>query len=103
MGKSERDYRGLAAECYDLWFGDEPFWDQAFFSDRIRRNRGAALEIGCGTGRLLIPFLRDGVTVEGLDASAEMLAICSSKAAALGLIPTLHQQLMQESPSPSCA
>ena len=31
MSKSDWDYRGLAAECYDLWFGDEPFWDQAFF------------------------------------------------------------------------
>jgi hypothetical protein len=31
MTKSDWDYRGLAAECYDLWFGEEPFWDQAFF------------------------------------------------------------------------
>ena len=53
MTKSNWDYRGIAAECYDLWFGDEPFWDQAFFEDRIRHNGGAALEIACGTGRLL--------------------------------------------------
>ena len=38
MAKSDWDYRGLAAECYDLWFGDEPFWDQAFFHDRIRHH-----------------------------------------------------------------
>ena len=25
MPKSDWDYRGLAAECYDLWFGEEPF------------------------------------------------------------------------------
>ena len=56
MTKSDWDYRGLAAECYDLWFGDEPFWDQAFFYDRIRHNGGVALEIACGTGRLLVPF-----------------------------------------------
>ena len=57
MTKSDWDYRGLAAECYDLWFGDEPFWEQAFFHDRIRHNGGVALEIACGTGRLLVPFL----------------------------------------------
>ena len=45
MTKSDWDYRGLAADCYDLWFGDEPFWDQAFFHDRIRHNGGTALEI----------------------------------------------------------
>ncbi len=84
MTKSDWDYRGLAAECYDLWFGDEPFWDQAFFHDRIRHHGGMALEIACGTGRLLVPFLRDGLVVEGLDASAEMLAICHTKAAFRG-------------------
>jgi SAM-dependent methyltransferase len=96
MTKSDWDYRGLAAECYDLWFGDEPFWDQAFFHDRIRHNSGVALEIACGTGRLLLPFLRDGLVVEGLDASEEMLAICRTKAAHVGVTPTLYQHLMQD-------
>jgi SAM-dependent methyltransferase len=96
MTKSDWDYRGLAAECYDLWFGDEPFWDQVFFHDRIRHNRGMALEIACGTGRLLVPFLRDGLSVEGVDASAAMLAICRTKAAHVGVTPTLYQQLMQD-------
>jgi SAM-dependent methyltransferase len=96
MTKSDWDYRGLAAECYDLWFGDEPFWDQAFFHDRLRHNSGVALEIACGTGRLLVPFLRDGLAVEGVDASAEMLAICRTKAAYVGVTPTLYQQLMQD-------
>jgi ubiquinone/menaquinone biosynthesis C-methylase UbiE len=96
MTKSDWDYRGLAAECYDLWFGDEPFWDQAFFHDRIRRNGGTALEIACGTGRLLVPFLRDGLAVHGMDASEEMLAICRTKAAHVGLTPRLYHQLMQD-------
>ena len=43
-----------------------------------------------------MPFLRDGLAVEGLDASAEMLAICRSKAAHVGVTPTLYQQLMQD-------
>jgi len=96
MAKSDWDYRGLAAECYDLWFGDEPFWDQACFYDRIRQNGGVALEIACGTGRLLLPFLRDGLVVEGLDASEEMLSICRTKAAHVGVTPTLYQQHMQD-------
>ena len=96
MTKSDWDYRGIAAECYDLWFGDEPFWDQACFQDRIRENGGVALEIACGTGRLLVPFLRDGLIVEGVDSSEEMLAICRTKAVRVGLTPTLYRQHMQD-------
>ena len=96
MTKSDWDYRGVAAECSDLWFGDEPFWDQAFFHDRICHNGGVALEIACGTGRLLVPLLRDGLSVEGVDASEEMLAICRTKAAHVGVTPTLYHQLMQD-------
>lgn len=96
MIKSDWDYSGLAAESYDLWFGDEPFWDQAFFHDRIRQNGGVALEIACGTGRLLVPFLRDGLALRGVDASEEMLAICRTKAAQLQVSPILYQQLMQD-------
>jgi ubiquinone/menaquinone biosynthesis C-methylase UbiE len=96
MTKSDWDYRGLAAECYDLWFGEEPFWDQNFFYQRLCRNGGVALEIACGTGRLLVPFLRDGLAVEGVDASAEMLEICRHKSTRVGVTPLLYQQLMQD-------
>ena len=89
-------YSGLAADTYDLWFGDEPFWDQAFFFECITANGGAALELACGTGRLLVPFLRHGLDVEGTDASPEMLDICRHKAAAQGVVAVLHQQLMQQ-------
>ena len=96
MTPSQWTYSGLAADTYDLWFGDEPFWDQSFFLECITGNGGAALELACGTGRLLVPFLRDGLDVEGTDASAEMLDICRRKAAAQGARPVLHQQLMQD-------
>lgn len=95
MTASEWEYRGLVADTYDLWFGEEPFWDQAFFCDHVRRNGGVALEIGCGTGRLLVPFLRAGLDVEGVDASADMLAICRAKAAHAAVSPRLHHQRMQ--------
>ena len=37
------------------------------------------LELGCGTGRLLIPLARTGHSAVGLDNSAEMLAEASAK------------------------
>lgn len=94
--KSEWHYTGLSAQCYDLWFGEEPYADQAFYQRRIVAAGGPALEVACGTGRLLVPFLRDRIDVEGLDSSPEMLAICRHKAQEYGLTPVLHQQLMQD-------
>ena len=96
MQPSDWEYRGLAAESYDLWFGDEPYEDQAFFQRQIAEAAGPALEIACGTGRLLIPFLRDGLDIDGVDCSPAMLDICRGKATRLNLQPVLHQQLMQQ-------
>jgi SAM-dependent methyltransferase len=41
--------------------------------------RGPILELGCGTGRLLIPLVRDGHEVVGVDHSQHMLARCSER------------------------
>jgi SAM-dependent methyltransferase len=37
------------------------------------------LEIGCGTGRVLVPTARAGVTIVGLDVSPHMLAVCRQR------------------------
>ncbi|MCY3709875.1 MAG: class I SAM-dependent methyltransferase [Caldilineaceae bacterium] len=43
-----------------------------------------ALELGCGTGRVLLPLADDGCQVIGLDASAALLAIARGKLAKHG-------------------
>lgn len=44
---------------------------------------GAVLELGCGTGRVLVPLARAGHTITGVDESEAMLARCRTKVAAL--------------------
>jgi SAM-dependent methyltransferase len=51
-----------------------------------------ALDAGCGTGRLLIPWLHAGLDVDGCDASADMVALCRERARREGLEPTLFVQ-----------
>lgn len=92
----DANYRDLVAETYDIWFSGETFEDTEFFRRVMNELPGPALEVGCGTGRLLIPYLQDGLEVEGVDSSADMLAICRRKAEQLGLSPILHRQYMQE-------
>jgi SAM-dependent methyltransferase len=56
--------------------------DVDFYVD-LCRQAGEALELGCGTGRILIPAAQAGCVVTGLDRSKNMLARCSAKADAL--------------------
>jgi SAM-dependent methyltransferase len=89
------DYSGIVAAAYDRYFGAEPYWDQPFYERRLRANGGRALEVACGSGRLLLPLARDGLQVEGLDTSPEMLDRLRARARAMGLSPVLHQAPMQ--------
>jgi SAM-dependent methyltransferase len=53
--------------------------DVPFYVAEALRADGAVLELGCGTGRVLLPIARAGATVVGLDGSHEMLARCRAK------------------------
>lgn len=53
--------------------------DVAFYVDEARAAGGSVLEVGCGTGRVLIPTALAGVAVDGLDESTEMLGQCAAK------------------------
>lgn len=71
----------------------EPFRDAALYDWEYRRRRadvafyrmladergGPILDLGCGTGRLMIPLLRDRHRVIGVDLSASMLARAAAR------------------------
>jgi SAM-dependent methyltransferase len=80
------------------WWGafNEGGDDAEFFRGFVERSGGPALDVGCGAGRVLLPCLEAGLEVEGLDASADMLAQCQRLAEERGLAPTLHCQPMHE-------
>ena len=47
--------------------------DVAFYVERARAAGGPVLEMGCGSGRVLLPIARAGVEIAGVDASPGML------------------------------
>ena len=55
-----------------------------------------ALDLACGTGRLLLPYVRDGLDVDGCDVSADMIALCREAAEREGLAPNLYVQPKHE-------
>jgi SAM-dependent methyltransferase len=73
-------------EAYDLYYS----WlteDIPAYVARAKETRGPVLEAGCGTGRVLLPTLRAGVDIDGIDIHPGMIEVLKRKASALGLEP----------------
>lgn len=68
--------------------------EAAFFKSLIERSGEPALDLGCGSGRLLLPLLKAGLDVDGCDFSQDMLAVCQERAQREGLSPRLYAQAM---------
>lgn len=74
-------YHEFVAEYYDAIYNRRNSKDVAFFIDYSRRAGGRTLELGCGTGRVLIPTAAAGCDITGLDFSPYMLQKCREKLA----------------------
>ena len=58
---------------------DVPFWRQL-----AAEHPGQILELGCGTGRIALPLLREGRSIVGVDRSSAMLAQARRRARRAG-------------------
>jgi SAM-dependent methyltransferase len=67
-----------------------------YFQRWIEANGQPALDLGCGSGRLLLPYLRAGLDVDGCDYSEDMLGQCAARSRQEGLAPRLYAQAMHE-------
>ena len=84
-------YQSLEAELHDVfWDAEGPAAELPLLKKFLRRHPGKALEVGCGSGRLLLPLLKEGFQIEGLDNAPEMIALCETAAKDQGLSPSLH-------------
>ena len=82
--ESKKPEGTVIAEIYDKHSSE--FYDHhakrgdvQFYADCAAESGGTALEIGCGTGRVLIPTAKRGVQITGIDNSGEMLKVCRDK------------------------
>ncbi len=73
----------LIADDYDSYFTDKQLfaldqqWLQRYFPPR-----GTVMDLGCGTGRAMLPLVRKGMHGVAIDLSAHMLRVVSEKARA---------------------
>ena len=97
MTTPDYEYYGLIAEFWDLFRGDTSTWeDRFFYLEAVRKYGQPVLDVGCGTGRILLDFMQQGIDIDGIDNSPDMLTLCKQKAEKLNLKPTIYQQEMDK-------
>ena len=77
------DAHSEIAELYDHVPVYRDRKDVTFYVDLCRAAQGEVLELGCGTGRILVPAAQAGCRITGLDQAGSMLDRCRSKLTAL--------------------
>ena len=77
----EERYDRLMADHYDGTYDQlrTPSGDAGFYADLAARTGGPVLELGCGTGRVLLPIAQTGLPCVGVDASPAMLDVLRQK------------------------
>jgi SAM-dependent methyltransferase len=77
---------GIGVTYYDLWINPAVVdGDVAFYRACAREFGEPVLELGTGTGRVLVGLAEQGVEIAGLDLSPAMLAQAEAKVRARGL------------------
>ncbi|MEM9622369.1 MAG: class I SAM-dependent methyltransferase [Pseudomonadota bacterium] len=94
MADTAQFYTGLIAELYEPLAGS--LVSAAPIKRFVQRYGTPALELACGAGHPMLDLLSDGLQVHGVDSSMDMLDLCRSKGADMGLQPTLFCQRMQD-------
>src|SRR5215475_12662699 len=75
------EYDASIAKNYDAEYAviRDPSGDRAFYAELARASGGPVLELGCGTGRVLLPIAEQGIPCVGLDLSKNMLDVLRAK------------------------
>lgn len=81
------DQRLGTAEYYDAQPPPYKNADIPFYRSLLPSPEAKLLELGCGSGRVLIPLAQSARLAYGVDVSAEMLAVAWAKLRAAGLPP----------------
>lgn len=94
--KHNKSYQALCTEFYDLTKPEACEKEIHFYARFIEQAKGPILEAMCGSGRLLIPLLKRGYPVDGVDISPSMLEKCVKRCRNQNLLVNLFQQPLQD-------
>jgi ubiquinone/menaquinone biosynthesis C-methylase UbiE len=78
------------AKVYDIMYGNYRD-DFEFYLKEAKKSKGKVLEVGCGTGRIYLGLLKQGIDTYGIDISEERLCTLRKKAEDEKLVPKVFQ------------
>lgn len=100
MNYNTNAYGSLCSLFYDTVKKHPTAGELTFYLSFLHKKPGRVLEAMCGNGRLLIPFMQHGYTVDGVDNSPAMLERCRQRCEELGLKPELFANTLDSFISP---
>ena len=86
---------GLVARWWAEFNVAEPH-QLEYWREAIKKFGEPAIDLGCGTGRFLVPLRREGLDIDGSDVSEDMLAEVRTSAAGIDSPPALFAQALHE-------
>ncbi|KRE92165.1 hypothetical protein ASG89_33480 [Paenibacillus sp. Soil766] len=91
------DYYGeLCTKLYESSKSISEGKELDFYLSFVKDKNMRVLEPMCGNGRMLIPFMQKGISIEGFDISEEMLKVCKTKGEKLNLKPNVWYEKIEE-------
>jgi ubiquinone/menaquinone biosynthesis C-methylase UbiE len=88
-------YTGFWVEWYDALAAGASY-NTEIYRDLLKNSEQPILELACGTGRMLVEFLKEGMKIDGVDLSPAMLDQCRAKLDKAGLKTYLYMQSITE-------
>ena len=89
-----KEYGALSTMLYEHTkpVGHSIDGDIEYYLGKLKNLSGRVLEAGVGTGRMLIPFAKAGIVIDGADISKEMLEKCKANMEAHHVTADLYEQ-----------
>ena len=85
----------LSAQLYHILTHNLAF-DLKWYHDYISIENGPVLELGVGTGRVLLGLAKKGFSCFGIDNDMDMIGFCTEQIQQDNLSVSIHKQDMQE-------
>lgn len=96
LDERRSSYQKLCSEYYDLYRPVADPKEVEFYSSLLDQVKGPILEAMCGSGRILIPLLKKGHRIDGVDNSGSMLENCAKRCASENLPVELYEQSLED-------
>lgn len=91
-----KSYHSLCTQFYDLVRPQPPEDAYEFYRTYVANAGGSIMEPMCGSGRFLLPLLKENFDIVGFDASEHMLNALRDKAEFHNLKPEIWQGFVED-------